>query len=285
MNGAATTPTQRIDAHHHVWQIDRGDYEWLTPDCGALYRDFTLADLRPLLAEAGIAGTVLVQAAPTLAETEFLLAVGRESEGIVRGVVGWVDMAAHDAVATLATLTREPLLKSIRPMLQDLPDAEWILRPDVDATLAALPGLRLRLDALVKPAQLPALLRMLDRHPDLAIVIDHGAKPPIESGKRRLWADGIAAVALHPNAHCKLSGLVTEAGPHWTDDALAPYVDHLLACFGPMRLLWGSDWPVVNCAGGYARWVAATNTLLRRLAAPERAAIMGENARRFYGLA
>lgn len=285
MNAAALAAAQRIDAHHHVWRIDRGDYGWLTPDSGALYRDFALVDLRPLLTDAGIAGTVLVQAAPTVAETEFLLHVARESGGIVRGVVGWIDMIAPDGVSRLIALARDPLLKSIRPMLQDLPDPEWILRPDVDATLAVLPGLRLRFDALVKPPQLPALLRMLDRHPDLAVVVDHGAKPPIASGERRQWADWIAAVALHPNAHCKLSGLVTEAGPEWTEDVLAPYVDHLLACFGPMRLLWGSDWPVVNCAGGYARWAAATGTLLRGLAAPERAAIMGENARRFYGLA
>ncbi len=285
MSGAAPIPVPRIDAHHHVWRIDRGDYGWLTPDSGAIYRDFTLADLWPLLADAGIVGTVLVQAAPTVAETQFLLGVAHHSDGIVRGVVGWVDMAARDAVETLAALARDPLLKSIRPMLQDLRDPEWILRPEADAVLAALPGLGLRFDALVKPTQLPAILRMLDRHPDLAVVIDHGAKPPIASATRQPWGDLIAAVALHPNAHCKLSGLVTEAGPGWTEDALTPYVDHLLACFGPMRLLWGSDWPVVNLAGGYGRWVAATDTLLGGLAASERAAIIGGNARRFYGLA
>jgi len=274
----------RIDAHHHIWRLDRGDYGWLTPELGAIYRDFTLADLRPLLKEAKILGTVLVQAAPTMAETEFLLRVAHESDGVVRGVVGWIDMDAPDAVAALATLARDPLLKSIRPMLQDLPDPEWLLRPDVDAVLGALPALGLRFDALVKPAQLPQLLRMLDRHPDLALIVDHGAKPPIASAKRQPWADLIAAVARHPRAHCKLSGLATEAAPGWTSEALAPYVEHLLACFGPERLLWGSDWPVVNLAGGYVQWVAATDTLLAGLASAERAAIMGGNARRFYGL-
>jgi L-fuconolactonase len=274
----------RIDAHHHVWRLDRGDYGWLTPELGPIYRDFTLADLRPLLKEARISETVLVQAAPTLAETEYLLHVAHESDGVVRGVVGWVDMAAPDAAATLAALARDPLLKSIRPMLQDLPDPEWILRPDVDAVVTALPGLGLRFDALVKPAQLPPLLRMLDRHPDLALVVDHGAKPPIASAKRQPWADLIAAVARHPLAHCKLSGLATEAAPGWTSATLAPYVEHLLACFGPERLLWGSDWPVVNLGGGYARWVTATDSFLGGLASADRAAIMGGNARRFYGL-
>ncbi len=186
-----------------------------------------------MLTEAAITGTVLVQAAPTVAETEFLLRVANESDGLVRGVVGWVDMAAADAVSTLARLARDPLLKSIRPMLQDLPDPDWILRSDVDRVLSALPGLGLRFDALVKPPQLQALLRMLERHPMLDVVIDHGAKPPIASGARQPWADLIAAVARHPRVHCKLSGLVTEAVSGWTTDTLAPYVDHLLACFGP----------------------------------------------------
>ena len=284
MSVATPPATPRIDAHQHVWRLDRGDYGWLGPELNPIYRDFTLGDLRPLLTEAAIAGTVLVQAAPTVAETEYLLRIANESDSLVRGVVGWVDMAAADAVSTLARLARDPLLKSVRPMLQDLPDSDWILRPDVDAVLTALPGLGLRFDALVKPAQLPAVLRMLDRHPDLAVVIDHGAKPPIASEELQPWAQLIATVAGHPHVHCKLSGLVTEAGPEWTEDRLAPCVDHLLACFGPMRLLWGSDWPVVNLGGGYVRWLAATNALLAGLAVDERAAIMGGNARRFYGL-
>jgi L-fuconolactonase len=281
---AAPERTPRIDAHHHVWRIDRGDYGWLTPDLGAIYRDFTLADLRPLLSDAGVVATVLVQAAPTVAETEFLLRLAKASAGLVRGVVGWVDFGAPDAASALARLTDDPLLKSVRPMLQDLPDPEWILRPEVDATVAAMPGLGLRFDALVKPVQLPALLRMLERHTEIDVVVDHGAKPPIASGGWQPWADLIAAVARHPRVHCKLSGLVTEAGPEWTTDILVPYVDHLLACFGPMRLLWGSDWPVVNLAGGYSRWVAATDALLNGLSASERAAVIGGTARRFYGL-
>lgn len=284
MSVATPAATPRIDAHQHVWRLDRGDYGWLGPELNAIYRDFTLADLRPLLTEAAITGTVLVQAAPTVAETEFLLRVANESDSLVRGVVGWVDMAAADAVSTLARLARDPLLKSIRPMLQDLPDPDWILRSDVDRVLSAFPGLGLRFDALVKPPQLQALLCMLERHPMLDVVIDHGAKPPIASGARQPWAALIAAVARHPRVHCKLSGLVTEAASGWTTDTLAPYVDHLLACFGPERLLWGSDWPVVNLGGGYVRWVAATTTLLRGLADAECAAIMGGNAQRFYGL-
>ena len=278
-------PALRVDAHHHVWRLARGDYGWLTPALAPIHRDFSLDDLRPLLRVADIGATVLVQAAPTDAETDFLLATANASAGLVRGVVGWVDCAGPDAVSRLAALAHDPLFKSVRPMLQDLPDPEWILRPEVRPALAALPGLRLRFDALVTPAQLPALLAMLDRHPDIAVVIDHGGKPAIGAGAWEPWAALMAALARHPLVHCKLSGLVTEAGPAWRVASLARYVEHLLGCFGASRLLWGSDWPVVNLAGDYGRWVAAPDALLAGLSGSEREAIRGGNARRFYGLA
>jgi L-fuconolactonase len=276
--------TLRVDAHHHLWHIDRGDYGWLTPGLGPIYRDFAQADFEPLLACAGITATVLVQAAPTVAETQYLLQAAHASRGIVRGVVGWVDLAADDAVAQLEMLARDPLVKSIRPMLQDLADPEWILRPEVGAALAALPRLGLRFDALVKPLNLPALLRLTEQQPGLAVVVDHGAKPDIANRGWEPWASRIAAVARNPRVHCKLSGLVTEAGEGWTTDSLLRYVDHLLACFGPQRLLWGSDWPVVLLGGGYARWLEATGILLRDLDPASRTAILGGNAVRFYGL-
>ena len=203
--------TGQVDAHHHVWSLARGDYGWLTPDRKEIYRDFSLADLAPLREAAGITTTVLVQAAPTVAETEFLLKVAKNSDGVVKGVVGWVDLAAADAIPALTRLARNPLLKSIRPMLQDLPDPAWILRADVGRALSALPRLGLRFDALVTPAQLPALLTMLDRHPELAVVIDHGAKPDIAGGMWEPWAQSMRVAASNPRVRCKLSGLLSEA--------------------------------------------------------------------------
>jgi len=273
----------RIDAHHHFWRLSRGDYRWLTPALAAIHRDFALDDLVPWLRRAGIGATVLVQAAPTVAETEFLLDKAARSGGVVQGVVGWVDLASPNAIPTLERLARDRTLRGVRPMLQDLADPDWIARPDVRRTLSSLPTLGLRFDALVTPRELPALLRMLDQQPELAVVVDHGAKPPIAAGRREPWASLIAAVAAHPQVHCKLSGLATEAGPEWSADTLRPWVDHLLECFGPQRLLWGSDWPVVDLAGGYGRWLAATDALLAPLAAEDRAAILGGNATRFYG--
>jgi len=273
-----------VDAHHHVWSLARGDYGWLTPALEPIHRDFSLADFKPLREAAGVGTTVLVQAAPTVAETRYLLDVAKDSGGVVKGVVGWVDLAAADAIPTLTRLARNPLLKSIRPMLQDLPDPAWILRTDVGRALAALPRLGLRFDALVRPEQLVALLPMLDRHPDLAVVIDHAAKPDIANRMWDPWARSMRAAAAYPRVRCKLSGLATEAGPNWTIDTLRPYFDFLLDCFGAQRLMWGSDWPVVNLGGYYQRWFAATVALMSGLTPQERAEIMCCTARKFYGL-
>jgi L-fuconolactonase len=198
--------------------------------------------------------------------------------------VGWVELDADDALDALADLAQDARLKSIRPMLQNIADAEWILRPRVQRALAALPTLGLRFDALVRPPQLPALVKMLERNPDLRVVVDHGAKPRIAEQGWEPWADLMRAVAAHPNVFCKLSGLATEAAPDWTVDTLRPYADHLLACFGAGRVMWGSDWPVVELNGGFARWSQATDVLLGTRDEAARSAILGDNARRFYGL-
>jgi L-fuconolactonase len=191
--------------------------------------------------------------------------------------------AAH-AIEILQMLSSNALLKSVRPMLQDLEDGEWILRPDVQPALTALPQLGLRFDALVKPRELKPLLRTLERHPNLAVVIDHCAKPDIATDRWQPWADDLAALARHTWAHCKLSGLVTEAGKGWTVDRLRRYSDHVLECFGPERILWGSDWPVVTLAATYAEWTAAAEALLAGVSASDKENIFGGNARRFYGL-
>ena len=276
----------RVDAHHHLWRLGRGDYGWLKPtvELAAIYRDFDLSELRPLLAAEHIDATVLVQAAPTVAETRFLLDAAHASGGLVQAVVGWADLGATDAIETLNGLASDPLLKSVRPMLQDLADPDWIARADVEPALAALPRLGLRFDALVKPPNLRALLRVIEHHPELAVVIDHCAKPGIAGDQWQPWADDIELISRHPSAHCKLSGLVTEAGTRWTADRLRRYVDYVLECFGPGRVLWGSDWPVVTLAASYAQWSNAADALLGALSSEEREAIRGGNARRFYGL-
>lgn len=270
-----------IDAHQHFWRLADRNGAWPPPELAAIYRDFLPADLAGLLERQGVARTVLVQSMPNEDDTHFMLDLARHN-AFIGGVVGWVDLKAPDAPARIAALAADPLLKGLRPMLQDLDDDEWIADPALAPAAAAMVRHGLGFDALVLPRHLPPLLAFAERHPDLAIVIDHGAKPLIADGVLEPWRADIARLAALPQVCCKLSGLVTEAGPGWDVDRLRPYVDHLLACFGPQRLIWGSDWPVLNLASDYALWLAASAALLDHLDAPAKHAIFGLNARRFY---
>jgi L-fuconolactonase len=279
----------QIDAHQHFWRVDRGDYGWLTPDAHpAICRDFGPADLAPLLAAARVERTVLVQAAPTEAETQFLLEVAHATP-FVAGVVGWADFEAPNAAEMVEGMAADPKLLGLRPMLQDLDDDAWILGPELAPALDAMQAAGLTFDALVTPDHLPYLAVLLRRRPDLKVVIDHGAKPEIARGATGWaltgWADAMRAIARDTSAFCKLSGLVTEAGPGWTVERLKPFADVLLEAFGPARLMWGSDWPVVNEAGGYAAWRGAAEALTAHLSAQDRALVFGGTAAAFYGIA
>ena len=281
----------RIDAHQHFWKLSRGDYGWLTREAlPTLYRDFLPDDLAPLLERSGIDRTVAVQAAPSDAETAFLLELVNEAP-FITGVVGWTDLASPDAVAKIEALARHPHLLGLRPMLQDLPDDAWLLRASVEPAIAAMIRTRLRFDALVRPQHLPVLLRMLDRHPDLAVVIDHGAKPSIATGAFDDWSVSMRDIARNTNAYCKLSGLATEAAAGWTPATLQPYVELLLEAFGPQRLMWGSDWPVLRLAydeptgpAPYTAWCDAAQSLVCTLPTEDRTAIFGATAATFYGI-
>lgn len=273
----------RIDAHQHFWAVARGDYGWLTPDLDVIYRDFTPDDLAPMLKDAGIEGTVLVQAAPTVAETEYMLSLADETP-FIKGVVGWVDFEAPDAATQIAALDAHPALVGLRPMIQDIADPQWMLGDALTPTFTLLAARGLTFDALTLPQHLGPLRKLLARHPDMTVVIDHGSKPLIRDALLEGWAEHMAALADETNAWCKLSGLVTEAASDWTVDDLRPYVDHLLNTFGPSRLIWGSDWPVCTLASSYERWLETTDHLLSQLSSSERDAVKGGNAARAYNL-
>lgn len=274
----------RIDAHQHFWDIADREGQWPPPELAAIHRDFKPADLKPLLAAAGIDGTVLVQSLPSLADTRFMLDLS-DREAFVLGVVGWVDMKAPDAAATIAELARHPKLKGLRPMLQDLPDEDWIDDPALDPAIAAMLQSGLVFDALVKPAHLPALSRFARRHPDLPIVVDHCAKPDINGGDLAAWQRGMDVLAAMPQVCCKLSGLLTEAGTPPDMDGVAQVAETVLHAFGPHRVIFGSDWPVVELAGQYAAWAASVERLvLARFGEAGIEAVFRQNARRFYRL-
>lgn len=274
---------RRIDSHQHFWRLARGDYGWLTPELAAIYRDFGPDDLTPLLEAAGIAGTVLVQAAPTDDETDFMLDLASRYS-FIEGVVGWVDFEAGTAPGRIAALARQPKLKGLRPMIQDISDTDWMLRAELGPAYEAMIAHDLVFDALVLPRHLENVLKLQHRYPDMRIVVDHCAKPEIAEGAFDVWAAGMTAIARENTAYCKLSGLVTQAGKNWTAEQLRPYSDHVLSVFGARRIIWGSDWPVCTLAATYAQWIEATDALLAGLDPDERAAILGGNAIEAYGL-
>jgi L-fucono-1,5-lactonase len=275
-----------IDAHQHFWRIARGDYAWMDESVAEIRRDFLPEHLDALATPLGVIGTVVVQAAPTTAETRFLLSLAAEEPSIL-GVVGWVDLAGPDVAGTLSDLAADRRFKGVRPMLQDIADTSWILRADVLDGLSQVAVAGLTFDALITPRHLAAIDDLAGRVPGLPIVIDHCAKPVFDADGEpgADWREGIVRLARHPQMFCKLSGLANEFGPGWSGEKLRPVFDHVLDCFGANRLMWGSDWPVLELAGDYAGWLTAARALTGSLSGAERSAIFGETAARFYSLA
>lgn len=242
-----------IDTHQHFWRLSRGGYGWMPEDLPVLNRDYEPEDLEPLLKASGVTGTVTVQADDNEEETRFLLSLADRTPWVL-GVVGWVDLENQAAPARIEELARHPKFLGIRPMIQDIPDVDWMLRPELATGLKTLQDLDLTFDALVLQKHLPNLAGFRELYPDLRIVIDHCAKPVFAEGQFDLWAAGMSRMAESPNTFCKISGLLTEAGPESGIDDVAPYIDHVVSDFGPTRVMFGSDWPVLNLAGSYARW-------------------------------
>ncbi|MGW3128603.1 amidohydrolase family protein [Streptomyces sp. NPDC001123] len=274
-----------IDAHHHVWDLSVRDQDWITgPELQPLRRNFTVEDLEPEAAAAGVTRTVLVQTITVPEETPEFLALA-DAHDLVAGVVGWTDLTRPDVADELARLRELPggsHLKGIRHQVQGEPDPEWLLRPDVARGLAALADAGLVYDLIVQGHQLPAAVKAAESHPDLTFVLDHLGKPPIASGTLEPWATAVRTLAARPNTVCKLSGMVTEADPaSWTVDDLRPYADTVLDAFGPDRLMFGSDWPVCVLAASYGEVLDAANQLV---APADRTAVFETTATRVYGL-
>jgi L-fuconolactonase len=274
-----------VDSHQHFWSLSSPWFDWPTPDLNAIYRDYVPADLKTLIEPAGVTKTVVVQVAPSVAETRSILDIARETD-FVGGVVGWVDLEQDSHMADLERFAEHPKFRGIRPMIQSIPDAEWMLRRSLGPSLAAVERLGLTFDALVKPPHLEALIVFADRYPNLPVVVDHGAKPEIAKGREGFdaWARKIAAVAERPQVRCKLSGLLTEAGDRNSREDLLPFIDHLIERFGPERLMWGSDWPVVELAAPYSRWLDLSRASIARLSQSEQRLILGDVASEFYRL-
>jgi L-fuconolactonase len=255
-----------IDTHVHFWDAKTlATYEWITDKMEALRRPFGPADLHPHLATHGVEGVLAVQTCPSLKETEQLIAIAADAE-IVVGVIGWVNLTApnvREVVTELRGGAAGRYLVGIRHQVHDEPDQDWLGRADVRRGLRAVQDAGLAFDLLIGPRELPAALAVSRALPDLQFIVDHGAKPPIASGKLEPWASQIAPISRLENVACKVSGLVTEASWHdWQVDDILQYTSRLIDWFGEGRLLFGSDWPVCLLAGGYGEVLDAYDKAL-----------------------
>ena len=275
----------RIDSHQHFWKASRADYHWMGPGVPVLCRDYLPEDLCPILSRCGIEKSVLVQAAQTTAETDFLLDLAH-SHDFIAGVVGWLDMESRDFPARFAQYRANPKFIGLRPMLQDLADDAWILRPAVIESLRQVAHADLPFEFLTYTRHLPHVIKALELAPGLRAVIDHISKPEIKAQRLEPWRSLLGEVARHENVYCKLSGMITEADHRsWTTEDLRPYAHHVVERFGWDRVMFGSDWPVCRLAGEYEQVLAAAReSLPAGMDERREAAVFGLNAARFYRL-
>lgn len=273
----------RIDAHHHFWRYSPAEYGWIDDSMAAIRRDFLPYDLAAEIGGAGVDGVISVQACQTLSETEWLLTMA-EAHPWIRGVVGWAPLADPKAPGLLEGLAANPRLLGVRHVLQAEADA-YMDRADFNAGLAQLHRLQLAYDILIYHQQLPAAIRLVDRHPDQVFVLDHIAKPDIRGGALQPWARDLAELARRRHVFCKLSGVVTEVDyASWSYEQILPYMETALATFGPERMMFGSDWPVCRVATTYAAWVRTAERFAASLSADEQRAVFAETAVRAYRL-
>ncbi len=274
-----------IDAHQHFWQYNPVKDAWITEDMAAIRRDFLPANLRKELQKNKVDGSVVVQAAPTEEETNFLLDIANKNE-FVKGVVGWVDLTGNDIEKRLAYYyDHADKLVGFRHTVQDEPDDEFLLRKDFCHGISRLSKYNYTYDILVYPHQLPAVVQFIERFPEQKFVIDHMAKPYIKAGKVNQWAETMKTIARYPKVYCKLSGIITEADwKNWNKEQIKPYLDVVFEAFGSERLMYGSDWPVCLVAGRYSEVKELIFQYIESYGQEEQQAIMGRNAENFYQL-
>jgi L-fuconolactonase len=275
---------ESIDAHHHLWKYSQEQYPWMLAGMENIRRDFLIPELHSVTREAGVTGTVAVQARQTIGETEWLLGLARDNE-LIRGVVGWVPLIDADVAKHLERFSGNRKLKGIRHVLHDESDDFYMLRDDFNRGISLLNDFGLRYDILIFERHLLQTIQFVDRHPKQLFIVDHIAKPRVKDRVRSSWEAEIAELARRDNVYCKLSGMATEADwKGWTESDLRPYFDTVLAAFGPDRLMFGSDWPVILVACSYKCWADTVRSWIAELSPAEQLSIMGGTAKMAYSL-
>ncbi len=273
----------RIDAHHHFWKYRAEEYPWITKSMSKIRRDFLPEHLKQTIQAAGINAVVTVQARQTMEETSWLLELADQHD-FIRGVVGWVPLVDASVATHLEEFAGRPKLKAVRHVLQDEPD-DYVLREDFNRGIKLLERFTLVYDILIHKRHLPQTVEFVDRHPNQIFVLNHIAKPSIKDHSLSPWRENITHLGERENVFCKVSGMVTEADwQDWTASDLEPYFDIVLSAFGPKRLMFGSDWPVILVASEYRRWVDTVLKVTSKLSSSEKELIFGGTAIEAYNL-
>ena len=275
-----------IDSHQHFWDPSRGDYHWMPKDNPILNRKYEVKDLSEASGSIDLHKTILVQAAATNAETEYMLHIA-ESSDLVCGVVGWVNFEDKNQLNQLRIFSKHPKFIGVRPMIQDIPDENWVLNKNFDIFFKSIIDLDLSFDALGFPIHLENFYIIASKYPKLRFVIDHLMKPKIYNNKQEEfihWKKGMSKLSRLDNVYCKFSGMVTEACESWDEQDLKPYVDEILNLFTDKKIMWGSDWPVCLLAADYKKVLEIVSNYLMSYDSKIREKIMGTNAKIFYNL-
>jgi L-fuconolactonase len=275
-----------IDAHQHFWWTARRPHSWPAAAGDRLDRDFTPADLLPEMHRAGVDGTVLMQSLNDSDETQEYLDLAH-THAFIRGVVGWVPLdTPEEAEAALARLTNRRKLVGIRHLLRFEAAQDWLAHSEVTQSLQLLAERGLVFELVpVNAEQYEGMLRIAKRLPGLRLVVNHLGRPPVPEQGWEPWASFIVRAAAHPNVAIKLSaGIALIAQWRWSTSELRRYTDHVLAAFGPDRVIAASNWPVILLAGAYQEVWEGITDLLAGLSGPDRALVRGGTAERVYRL-
>ncbi len=273
-----------IDTHHHLWNYNPVEFDWIDDEMAAIRKSFLPADLQATLANTGVEGVVTVQARQSLEETNWLLKLASEND-FIKGVVGWVPLADGSIQQILEEYKSSPWLKGVRHVVQGEPDPEFILGKDFNKGISLLKNYNLVYDILIFEHQLANTIRFVDQHPEQQFVVDHIAKPKIKKNELEPWAKNVKELAKRENVSCKISGMVTEADYKlWTEEQLNPYFETILEAFGSSRLLFGSDWPVCLVATNYSNWLELVKKTISNFSKEEQDFILYKNAQRIYNI-
>ncbi len=274
----------RIDSHQHFWRFDPVRDRWITAEMDMIRQDFMPADLKPILQRNGFEACIAVQADQSHLETDFLVALAIQNS-FIKGVIGWVDFRSPQIGEYLKKYKKQPLIKGFRHVVEAEADPDFLIRDSFQNGLAQLVQYGFTYDLLVSPKHYASVLTCVSNNPEQQFILDHIAKPPIKIQEFDDWAHFIEQLSSFPNVSCKVSGLATEADWNsWKLENFARYLEHVFACFGHHRIMFGSDWPVCLLAASYEEGIAIVESKLDTFDTNQRDAFWALNAVKIYNL-